>query len=41
MICDIIFTKDGIYCSYLEWICSSKEKYYKSPDEYLWINKVK
>ena len=30
-----ILTKDGIYCSYLKWICSSKEKYYKSQDEYL------
>ena len=26
-----ILTKDGIYCSYLKWICSSKEKYYKKP----------
>ena len=30
-----ILTKDGIYCSYLKRICSSKEKYYKSQDEYL------
>ena len=30
-----IFTKDGIYCSYLKGICSSNEKYYKSQDEYL------
>ena len=34
-------TKDGIYCSYLKWICSSKEKYYKSPDEYLGNYRVK
>ena len=27
--------KDGIYCSYLKCVCSSKEKYYKSQDEYL------
>ena len=26
-----ILTKEGIYCSYLKWICSSKEKYYKKP----------
>ena len=25
---------DGIYCSYLKWICSSQEKY-KSQDKYL------
>ena len=30
-----ILTKDGIHCSFLKWIYSSKEKYYKSPDEYL------
>ena len=30
-----ILTKDGIYFSYLKWICSSKEKYHKSQDEYL------
>ena len=30
-----ISTKDGIYCSYLKCVCSSKEKYYKSQDEYL------
>ena len=36
-----ILTKDGIYCSYLKWICSSKEKYYKSQDEYLGNNRVK
>ena len=30
-----ILTKDGIYCSYLKCICSSKAKYYKSQDEYL------
>ena len=30
-----ILTKDEIYCSYLKWICSSMEKYYKSQDEYL------
>ena len=29
-----ILTKDGKYCGYLKWICSSKEKY-KSQDEYL------
>ena len=29
-----ILSKDGIYCSYLKWICSSKEKY-ESQDEYL------
>ena len=23
-----ILTKDGIYCCYLKWIYSSKEKYY-------------
>ena len=28
-------TKDGKYCSYLKWICSTMEKYFKSPDEYL------
>ena len=28
-----ILTKDGIYCSYLKWVCSSKEKYYKSQDD--------
>ena len=28
-------TKDGIYCSYLKCVCLSKEKYYKSQDEYL------
>ena len=27
-------TKDGIYCSYLKCVCLSKEKYYKSQDEY-------
>ena len=27
-----ILTKDGMYCSYLDWICSSKEKYYKIQD---------
>ena len=30
-----ILTEDGIYCDHLKWICSSKEKYYKSRDEYL------
>ena len=30
-----MLTKDGIYSSYLKWICSNKEKYYKSQDEYL------
>ena len=25
-----ILTTDGIYCSYVKWICSSKGKYYKS-----------
>ena len=30
-----ILPKDGIYCSYLKWIYSNKEKYYKSQDEYL------
>ena len=30
-----IFTKYGIYCNCLKWICSSAEKYYKTPDEYL------
>ena len=30
-----ILTKDGIYCRYLNSICSSKEKYYKSPGNYL------
>ena len=29
-----ILTKDGMYCSYLKWFCSSKEKYYKSQDVY-------
>ena len=29
-----ILIKDGIYCSYLKWICSSKEKYYKSSEVY-------
>ena len=28
-------TKDGKYCSYLKWICSSKKKYYKNQEEYL------
>ena len=28
-------TKDGIFCCDLKWVCSSKEKYYKSQDEYL------
>ena len=28
-------TKDGIYCSYSKSVCLSKEKYYKSQDEYL------
>ena len=36
-----ILTKDRIYCSYLEWFCLSKEKYYKSPDKYLWYYRVK
>ena len=30
-----ILTKDGIYCSYLECVCSIKGKYYKSKNEYL------
>ena len=30
-----ILTKNGIYFSYLKCVCSSKEKYYKSQDEYL------
>ena len=30
-----ILTKDGKYCSYLKCICSGKDIYYKSPDEYL------
>ena len=25
-----MLTKDGIYCSYLKWICSSTEKYHKT-----------
>ena len=29
-----ILTKDGISCNCLKWICSSKEKYYKSQDKY-------
>ena len=29
-----ILTKDGIYWGYLKWICSNKEKDYKSQDEY-------
>ena len=32
-----ILTKDGIYCSCLKWICSTKEKYYKSQDEYMCV----
>ena len=32
-----ISAKDGIYCNYLKWICSSKEKYNKSPEENLGI----
>ena len=37
-----ILTKDRIYCSYLKWICSSSEKYYKKkPDEYLRNYKMK
>ena len=36
-----ILTKDGIYCSYLKWTCSSKEKNYKSPYKYLWNYRVK
>ena len=31
-----ILTKDEIYCSYLTWICSSKEKYHKRPGELFW-----
>ena len=30
-----ILTKDGIYCRYLKWICTSKEKYHESQDEYV------
>ena len=30
-----ILTKDGIYCSCLKCVSLSKEKYYKSQDEYL------
>ena len=30
-----ILTKDGIYCTYLKWICLNKKKYYKSQDEYI------
>ena len=30
-----MLTKYGIYFNYLKWIGSSKEKYYKSQDEYL------
>ena len=36
-----ILTKEGIHCSNLKWICSSKEKYYKSLDEYLQNYRVK
>ena len=36
-----ILSKDGIYCSYSKWICSSKKKYYKSQDEYLGNYRVK
>ena len=28
-----MLTKDGIYCSYLKWIFSSTEKYYRNLDD--------
>ena len=36
-----ILTKDGIYCSYLKWICSREERYYKTVNEYLENYRVK
>ena len=36
-----LLNKDGIYCSNLKWIRSSKKKYDKSQDEYLGNYRVK
>ena len=36
-----MLTKDGIYFSYLKRICSSAEKYYKTPDNCLRNYKMK